>query len=57
MITFRQVNIKTRPYYFFNDIINNKNFDPNLLSIDKTSFKNTNAVIYNIKYIIMKSHN
>ena len=34
---------------------NIKNFDSNLLSIDKISFKNTDAVIYNIKYVTMKS--
>ena len=48
MITFKQTNIENSPYYNFNDMINFKNFDPTLLSIDKVSFKNTNAVIYNI---------
>ena len=33
MITFRQINIENRPYYIFNDMINIKYFDPNLLSI------------------------
>ena len=55
MITYRQINIENRPYYIFNDTINIKNFDPNLLSVDKISFKSTDAVIYNIKYIAMKS--
>ena len=50
----KQINIKNRPYYFFNDI-NIKNFDPSFLSIGKISFKSTDAVIYNIRYIIMKS--
>ena len=36
-------------------MINNKNFDPNLLSIDKTSFKGIDAVTYHSKYITMKS--
>ena len=36
-------------------MINIKNFDPNLLSIDNISLKSTSAVIYNIKYITMKS--
>ena len=35
MITFRQVNIKNRPLYFFNDMTNIINFDPSLLDIDK----------------------
>ena len=54
MITLRQINIKNRPHYFFNDMINIKNFDPNLWSIDKISFKSTDAVIYYIEYITMK---
>ena len=57
MITFKQVNIDNRPRYFFDDIVNTKHFDPNLLSIDKISFNSTDAVIYNIKYIAMKSIN
>ena len=56
-MTFKQINIENRPYYFFNDIINIKNFDPNMLSIDKISFKSIDSVIFNIKYITMKSLN
>ena len=55
MIIFRKINIKNGSYYFFNDMINIKHFDPNLLSIDKTSFKSIDAVTYHIKYITMKS--
>ena len=33
------MNIKNRPYYFFNDIVNIKAFDPNSLSIDKKHLK------------------
>ena len=36
-------------------MINIKNFNPNLLNIDKISYKNTDAVVYSIKYIIMAS--
>ena len=36
-------------------MINIKNFDPNLLSMDKASFKSTDAVTYRIKYITIKS--
>ena len=37
-------------------MINIKNFDSNLLSIDKTSFKKSiDAAIYHIKYITKKS--
>ena len=38
-------------------MINIKNFDPNLLSIEKVSFKSIDAVTYHIKYITMKSLN
>ena len=38
-------------------MINIKKFDPNLLSINKMSYKNTVADVYNIKYIIMESIN
>ena len=33
---------------------NTKNFDPSLLGIDKISFKGTDDVIYDIKYITME---
>ena len=36
----KQINIKNRTYYFCNDTINPKNFEPNLLKIDKKSYKN-----------------
>ena len=40
MGNIKQVNIKNRTYYFFNNMINIKDFDSNLLKIDKTSYKN-----------------
>ena len=52
MGSIKQINIKSRTYYFFNDIINIKNFDSNLLKIDKKSYKNID--IYYIGYITMK---
>ena len=45
----KKINIKNRTYYFFNDMINLKNFDTNFLKIDKKSYKNIN--IYYIGYI------
>ena len=39
-MTVKSINIKNRTYYFFNDMINIKNFDSNLLKIDKESYKN-----------------
>ena len=35
----KDIHIKNRTYYFFNDIINIKNFDPNNIKIDKKSYK------------------
>ena len=51
-INGKEINIKNRTYYFFNDMINIKDFDPNLLKIDKKSYKNID--IYYIGYITMK---
>ena len=48
----KQINIKSRTYYFNNDMINLKNFEPNLLKIDKKSYKNIG--IYNIGYITIE---
>ena len=39
MVEVKRINIKNRTYYFYNDIINIKNFDAWLLKIDKTSYK------------------
>ena len=41
--------IKNRTYYFYNDIIDVKNFDTRLLKIDKKPYKSIG--IYNIGYI------
>ena len=35
----KQIEIKNRTYYFYNNMINLKNFDPNLLKIDKNLTK------------------
>ena len=48
----KQINIKNRTYYFYNDMINLKKFQPNLLKIDRKSYKNIG--IYNIGYITIK---
>ena len=48
----KQINIKNRTYYFYNDIINLKNFESKLLKIDKKSYKNIG--IYKIGYIATK---
>ena len=48
----KQINIKNRTYYFYNNIIDIKNFDARLLKINKKSYKNIG--IYNIGYITIK---
>ena len=36
----KEISINNRTYYFFNDMINTKVFDSNLLKIDKKLYKN-----------------
>ena len=49
---FKDVSIKCHTYYFFDNIINIKNFDPNNIKIDEKSYKN--IFIYNIGYMMIK---
>ena len=53
MGTVKQIDIKNRTYYFYNDMINIKKFDSNLLKIDKKPYKDIG--IYNIGYITIKN--
>ena len=46
MGSLKQINIKYRTYYFYNDIIEIQTFDSNMLKLDKNSYKNLD--IYNI---------
>ena len=48
----KQINTKNWTYYFYNDMINLKNLEPNLLKIGKKSYKNIG--IYNTGYIAIK---
>ena len=48
----KQIDIKNWTYYSYNDIIDLKDFDLNLLKIDKNSYKNID--IYYIGYITIK---
>ena len=48
MGNIKEINIKNRTYYFFDDTININDFDSNLLKIDK------NLYIYYIGYITMR---
>ena len=49
----KELNIKNQTYYFFNDMINIKNFHSNLLKIDKNPYKDIG--IYYIGYITIKN--
>ena len=49
----KELNIKNRTYYYFNDIINIKDFHSNLLKIDKKQYKDID--IYYIGYITIKN--
>ena len=52
MGTTKQMKITNRTYYFYDDMVNIKDFDPNLLKLDKKSFKNIG--VYYIGYITQK---
>ena len=52
MRTIKQIDIKDRTYYFYDDIIDLESFKSKLLKIDKKSCKDID--IYNIGYITFK---
>ena len=52
MRKIRQINIKNRTYYFYNDQINLKDFDASLLKIDKKDYNEID--IYYIGYVTIK---
>ena len=52
MGSIKQINIKNRTFFFFDDMINIKNLDSSLIKIDQESFKNID--IYQIAYITIK---
>ena len=52
MGNMKPINIKNWTYYFFNDMINIKDFNLSLIKIEKKSYKNIG--IYNIGYITIK---
>ena len=39
MVSIKEINIKNRSYYFFDDMINNENFNPDLLKMGRKSQK------------------
>ena len=48
----KDISIINRIYYFFNDIVNIKSFDPNNVKICKKSYRN--ILIYYIGYVTIK---
>ena len=48
----KQINIKNRTYYFYNDQINLKDFDARLLKVDKKDYNKID--IYYIGYVTVK---
>ena len=52
MVTTKQMNIENRTYYFYNDLINIKDFDPKLLKLDKKTLMNID--IYYFGYVTKK---
>ena len=48
----KQINIKNRTYYFYNDQINLNDFDASMLKVDKKSYKDID--IYYIGYVTFK---
>ena len=52
MRNIEQINIENRTYYFFNDMVNLKDFDSSLPKIDKKSIQKID--IYYTGYIAIK---
>ena len=48
----KNINMNNQTYYFFNDIINIEDFDPNDMKINEKSYKN--IPIYYIGYVTIK---
>ena len=55
MGNIKQINIKNQTYYFFNGMINIKDFDSSLLKIDKKL--NKSIGIYSIYIFTLQSKN
>ena len=52
MGSIKEINIKERTYYFYNDIFDIKTFDSNNLKLDKKTYKDLD--IFNIGYVTIK---
>ena len=51
-MTTKQLNINNRTYYFYNDLINLKGFDPSLLNLDRWTLMDIS--IYYIRHVTKK---
>ena len=49
---FKDISLENHTYYFFNDMINIKNFDSNNIQIDEKSCKD--ILVYYIEYVRIK---
>ena len=49
---FKYISVENHTYYFFDDIINIKKFDPNNIKIEEKSYKN--ILIYYIEHVTIK---
>ena len=49
---FKDISLENHTYYFFNDMINIKNFDSNNIKIDEKSCKD--ILVYYIEYVRIK---
>ena len=52
-MSVKNINVKNHTYYFFDDIINIKEFDPNNIKIDEKS--NKNILTDYIAYVTIKN--
>ena len=50
----KDINIKNRTFYFFNDIIDIENFDLNNITIDEKPYQN--LLIYYTEYVTIKEY-
>ena len=48
----KDINVKKHTYYFFDDVMNIKDFDLNNIKIDEKSYKN--ILIYYIEFVTIK---
>ena len=50
----KDISIKNYTYYFIDDFINIKHFDPNNVKIEEKLYKYKNILIYYIEYVTIK---